>query len=91
MSAITIRKLPDGAKQRLRMRAAAHGRSMEAEARDILLSTLDEPRPVDLTWIEGLVELGNEFGGVELDIPAREPDRVPDFSGPEFSDPPDQP
>ena len=40
MSAITIRQLPPEAKQRLRLRAAAHGRSMEAEARTILLEAL---------------------------------------------------
>jgi antitoxin FitA len=81
MNAITIRKLPDDAKQRLRMRAAAHGRSMEAEARDILLSGLDEPRAVDLAWIEQLMFAGAEYGddGVGLDIPAREQARVAEF------------
>ena len=69
MTAITIRKLPEDAKQRLRMRAAAKGRSMESEARDILLSALDEPRRVDLSWVDQLIELGEEFGGLELDIP----------------------
>ena len=71
MTAITIRKLPEDAKERLRMRVAAKGRSMEAEARDILLSALDEPRRVDLSWVDQLVELGAEFGGLELDIPPR--------------------
>ncbi|WP_158430194.1 FitA-like ribbon-helix-helix domain-containing protein [Nocardia cyriacigeorgica] len=36
MAAITIRDLDDDVKERLRRRAAAHGRSMEAEARAIL-------------------------------------------------------
>ncbi|MCA1968672.1 MAG: plasmid stability protein, partial [Rhizobium sp.] len=40
MASITIRNLDDGLKQRLRLRAATHGRSMEDEARDILRSTL---------------------------------------------------
>jgi plasmid stability protein len=71
MTAITIRKLPEDAKQRLRMRAAAKGMSMEAEAPDILLSALDEPRRVDLGWVDQLIELGEEFGGLELDIPPR--------------------
>ncbi|TDE95100.1 Arc family DNA-binding protein [Occultella glacieicola] len=66
MSAITIRKLPDGAKQRLRMRAAAHGRSMEAEARTILLDALNTGHRVDLDWIEQLIAVGGEVGGVEL-------------------------
>jgi antitoxin FitA len=82
MNAITIRKLPEGAKQRLRMRAAAHGRSMEAEARDILVTALDEPRRVDLGWIEQLMSAAADYGseqGVSLDIPEREPARVADL------------
>ena len=37
---LTIRNLEEPVKQMLRMRAASHGRSMEAEARDILTSAL---------------------------------------------------
>ncbi|GAB3194973.1 plasmid stabilization protein [Nocardioides hungaricus] len=83
MSAITIRKLPEGLKQRLRMRAAANGRSMEAEARDILVSALAEPRQVDLTWVEMLMGAAETYGGpdgVELDIAPREVAEPPDFS-----------
>ena len=36
MASITIRRLDEAAKQRLRLRAACHGRSMEDEARVIL-------------------------------------------------------
>ena len=43
MSSITIRNLDPAVKERLRIRAAQHGRSMEAEARSILQSTLKEP------------------------------------------------
>ncbi|MEL4503816.1 Arc family DNA-binding protein [Luteococcus sp. H138] len=71
MTAITVRKLPEEAKQRLRLRAAAHGRSMEAEARDILLSAL-QPSRTDLSWIEQLAEIGDRYDGVELEIPSRE-------------------
>lgn len=70
MTAITVRQLPDGTKQRLRMRAAAHGRSMEAEAREILVSAL-QPSRADLSWIQQLVEAGDEYGGVDLEIPDR--------------------
>jgi plasmid stability protein len=80
MSAITIRKLPEGAKQRLRMRAAAHGRSMEAEARIILLEALDRTQRVDLNWIEQLIEIGDELGGVELELPADEPASAAEFT-----------
>lgn len=76
MTAITIRKLPEGIKQKLRMRAAANGRSMEAEARDILVSELERPAAVDLSWVERLIEVGNELGGVELPIPPRDQPRL---------------
>ncbi len=46
---LTIRNLDEGVKQKLRLRAASHQRSMEAEAREILaISLADEPqKPVD--------------------------------------------
>lgn len=37
---LTIRNLAEPIKQKLRMRAASHGRSMEAEAREILATSL---------------------------------------------------
>ena len=43
MSSIAIRNLDPAVKERLRIRAAQHGHSMEAEARSILQSTLKEP------------------------------------------------
>ena len=36
MSVLTVRNLPDAVHRALRMRAAEHGRSTEAEIRDIL-------------------------------------------------------
>lgn len=79
MSAITIRKLPDEAKQRLRMRAAVHGSSMEAEARAILLDALASDRRVDLSWIEQLIQVGAELGGVELPVAEDEPATAADL------------
>src|SRR5258708_17857933 len=40
MASITIRKLPENTKQRLRMRAARNGHSMEQEARELLETAL---------------------------------------------------
>ncbi len=37
---LTIRKLAEPVKQRLRIQAARHGRSMEAEAREILTAAV---------------------------------------------------
>lgn len=80
MTAITIRKLPPDAKQRLRMRAASNGRSMEAEARTILLAGLDSATRVDLSWIEQLIEVGEEVGGVDLPLPDDEPATAADLA-----------
>ena len=38
MATLTVRNLPDDALAKLRVRAAEHGRSMEAEARDVLVA-----------------------------------------------------
>ena len=46
MASLTIRKLEDELKQRLRLRAARHGRSMEDEARTILREAADEAAAV---------------------------------------------
>ena len=76
MTAITIRKLPDDLKQRLRLRAAANGRSMEAEAREILTRALTADTRADLSWIEQLIAVGDELGGVDLPVPADQPATV---------------
>lgn len=73
MTAITIRKIPESAKQSLRMRAASHGRSMEAEARSILLDALAETSRADITWIDQLIDVGVEVGGVDLPVVPDEP------------------
>ena len=79
MTAITIRQLPPEVKQRLRMRAAANGRSMEAEARSILVAAM-EPGRADLNWIEQLIEVGMEVGGVDLEVPDDTPATAAYFS-----------
>ena len=43
MATLTIRNLDAAMKERLRVRAAQHGHSMEAELRHILQDTLNEP------------------------------------------------
>lgn len=78
-TAITIRQLPLAAKQQLRMRAATNGRSMEAEARTILLGALDRSPDADLTWIEQLMAAGQRAGGVDLPEIDDEPATAADF------------
>lgn len=80
MAAITIRQISDENKQRLRMRAAAHGRSMEAEARAILVDALDATARADLSWVEQLIVVGDEVGGVELEVPDDEPATAADLT-----------
>jgi plasmid stability protein len=43
MATLTIRNLPDDVRNRLRVRAAQNGRSMEAEARRILKEAFQNP------------------------------------------------
>ncbi|WP_019807438.1 FitA-like ribbon-helix-helix domain-containing protein [Saccharomonospora halophila] len=45
MATLTVRHLDDELKAELRVRAAEHGRSMEAEVRDILRRALARPLP----------------------------------------------
>jgi antitoxin FitA len=69
-SAVSIRNLDDRVKERLRMRAARHGRSMEAEIRAILTDAVSEPGE-DTGLFQALIERFGQLGGVELNIPAR--------------------
>ena len=45
MAQLIVRKLDDGVKERLRLRAKGNGRSLEAEAREILERSLGENNP----------------------------------------------
>ncbi|WP_280459208.1 FitA-like ribbon-helix-helix domain-containing protein [Nocardia carnea] len=63
MATITIRDLDSSVKDRLRRRAAAHGPSMEAEARDILAAAV---RPKRL--LHELYERSRPYAA-ELDMP----------------------
>jgi plasmid stability protein len=81
MSAITIRRLDEGVKKRLRTRAASNGRSMEAEAREILKSALIETPPPTKNLADLIRARFAPLGGVKLRIPKRQPMRdPPDFS-----------
>ena len=79
MATLTIRNLDPAIKERLRIRAAEHGHSMEAEARRILQTTLQEPeRPAARNLYERIRARFAPFGGVDdLELPPREPAREP--------------
>lgn len=71
MPSITIRNLDKSLKERLRLRAARHGRSMEEEARVILKTSL-APKRKPRTMADAFrIWFGPEHG-VDLDLPARQ-------------------
>lgn len=72
MATITVRDLPDDVRDRLRHRAAEHGRSMEAEVRSILTESV-----MDVTFSEILLEMATRprdgrGGWSELEQPPRD-------------------
>jgi plasmid stability protein len=77
MASITIRNLDGPLKGRLKVRAAQHGRSMEAEAREILRTTLAQSETPARNLAEAVRERLSALGGVDLDPPPREPIRQP--------------
>lgn len=78
MASITIRNLDDNLKEQLRIRAASHGRSMEAEARTILLEIL-YPAP-EQNLALAIHRRFKEVGVDSLPVPPRQQVRNP----PEF-------
>ena len=85
MATMTIRNLDDDLKARLRVRAAQHGKSMEEEARTILRDALKSEPMSGKELVQRIREMVEPYGGIELELPPREPMREPpDFSGPEF-------
>jgi antitoxin FitA len=81
MATITIRGLDESVKSKLRIRAAQHGRSMEAEAREILRSNLLTTPDKELGLATSVRRRVEKFGGVELKIAPRDPIREPpDFA-----------
>ena len=65
------------ATRKLRIRAAQHGRSMEEEARNILRSALLEKIGKPTSLYEAIRRRIAPLGGVDLDIPRRQPLREP--------------
>jgi plasmid stability protein len=68
MATLTIRNADAAVKERLRVRAARHGRSMEAELRSILSEAVeadrDQPEP---NLAEAIRRRFAPFGGVDLE------------------------
>jgi antitoxin FitA len=72
MASVTVRNLPDETHRALRVRAATHGRSTEAEIRAILESAVRPEGRIKLGTL--LADIGREVGGIDLEI---ERDKTP--------------
>lgn len=66
MASITVRNVPDEVHRALRVRAAMHGRSAEAEIREILESAVKPEGRIKLGSL--LAQIGREMEGVDLEI-----------------------
>jgi antitoxin FitA len=66
MAAVTIRNIPEATHRALKARAEKHGRSTEAEIREIIESAVRPSSRVRLG--SALAKLGREYGGIELAI-----------------------
>ncbi len=75
MAAITVRNLDAEVQRRIKRRAAAHNRSMEAEARAILSAAVSGG-DLPAAWVEATAE----FRGEALAIPQRSLSRELDLS-----------
>lgn len=81
MATLTVRNLDEAVKKRLRIQAALHGKSMEAEARDILTKgTLMSDSNESLA--KRISQIVKPIGGITVDQPKRmddSEDRIPAF------------
>ena len=75
MGAITVRNLDDDVQRRLKLRAASHNQSMEAEARAILSAAVSGGN-FAAAWVASTAN----FRGDDLDLPARSTPRDLDLS-----------
>jgi plasmid stability protein len=66
MSVVTVRNLPEETHRALKLRAAQHGRSTEAEIRDILEQAVRPQARIKIG--SELAAFGKRFRGVDLDI-----------------------
>jgi plasmid stability protein len=78
MATLTIRNLDEKVKRRLQVRAALNGRSMEAEAREVLSGLNEPPSKTAKARVVPEEDFGTAIrklfaplGGVELKIPPR--------------------
>jgi plasmid stability protein len=66
MTAVTVRNLPESTHRALKQRANRHGRSTEAEIREILEAAVKPATRIKLG--SELAAFGRRFGGLNLDM-----------------------
>lgn len=76
MATLTIRDVDDDVRDRLRVIAAANGRSMEAELRALVVEHVRR-RDLRPTIAEAAAAFRREVGGIALALPLR--DEVPEL------------
>ncbi len=76
MANLSVRKLDDKTYERLRIRAAQHGVSMEEEARQILKRSTAAPEKMGNLFLKYF----GPANGVALELPPREPHQPLDLS-----------
>jgi plasmid stability protein len=76
---VTIRDIDEETARKLEERAAAHGRTVEAEARDILSAALTGAKPerVPGNLYDAIRAIVEPIGGIELEPFPRQPVREP--------------
>jgi plasmid stability protein len=84
MAAITIRDIDPEVKERLRVRAATNGRSMEAEARSIIDAAVSGPFG-GMNIAQAFRKVAVDLGGLD-DVPWPSRNDEPDEGPPVFSD-----
>jgi plasmid stability protein len=68
MSSVTIRKIDPAVKEQLRLRAARHGRSLEAELRAIISAAVQDDAVATPNLADAIRRRFARLGGVDLEL-----------------------
>jgi plasmid stability protein len=77
MASLSVRRIDDRVFEKLRVRAAEHGVSMEEEVRQIIQRAVAAPQRLG----ELAVRCFGPANGVELELPPRSPHEPPELPG----------
>ena len=77
MGSMTIRNLDDRVKEKIRVRAAKNGHSMEEEARRLLTGAIDRPPKEEVGLGTSIRRRFAKYGITKLELPPRDSVRPP--------------